>query len=104
MAKFRKVPESETIDQLQFNCPGCKDLHAVNTTWSFNGDFEKPTVNPSVLVTWKYWSANNGFINNICHSYIKDGMIQFLDDCTHELKGQTVELPDIDKPPLIEKD
>lgn len=32
----------------------------------------------------------------ICHSFIKDGMIQFLGDCTHELKGKTVKLPEVE--------
>ena len=31
-----------------------------------------------------------------CHSFVKDGRIQFLLDCYHRLKGQTIELPDID--------
>jgi hypothetical protein len=25
-----------------------------------------------------------------CHSFVKNGMIQYLDDCDHELKGKTV--------------
>lgn len=28
----------------------------------------------------------------VCHSFIKDGQIQYLDDCTHRLKNQTVPL------------
>ena len=30
-----------------------------------------------------------------CHSFIKDGQIQFLGDCTHSLAGQTVALPNL---------
>jgi hypothetical protein len=33
----------------------------------------------------------------ICHSFIKDGMIQFLDDCTHALAGQTVPLGEFEE-------
>ena len=33
--------------------------------------------------------------SSVCHSFITDGRIQFLGDCTHELKGQTVELPEV---------
>lgn len=29
-----------------------------------------------------------------CHSFVTDGRIQFLGDCTHSLAGQTVDLPD----------
>lgn len=28
----------------------------------------------------------------ICHSFITDGEIQFLNDCTHKLAGHTVDL------------
>jgi hypothetical protein len=30
----------------------------------------------------------------VCHSFVTDGRIQFLEDCTHELAGQTVDLPE----------
>ena len=29
----------------------------------------------------------------ICHSFVKHGHWVFLDDCTHDMKGQTVPLP-----------
>ncbi len=101
MAKFRIVPESETVNQLQFMCPGCKEVHALNTTWAFNGDLEKPTVQPSVLV---HRMGNSMAIEEFkeyrnelrCHSFITDGKIKFLSDCTHELANQTIELPNIE--------
>lgn len=30
----------------------------------------------------------------VCHSYVRDGKIEFLADCTHKLKNQTVEIPE----------
>ena len=30
-----------------------------------------------------------------CHSFVTDGRIQFLADCTHPLAGQTVDLPEV---------
>ena len=82
-----------------FWCEGCKCYHGIWTTnknqneciWSFNNDLQKPTVNPSIKVAWSFGSELF-----VCHSFIRDGMIQYLSDCTHELKGQTVELKDID--------
>lgn len=65
--------------------------------WDFNGDFEKPVFTPS-LNTW--WGGGNTQIPlHRCHSYIgcngaAPGQIKYLDDCTHALKGQTVDLPD----------
>ena len=64
-------------------CPGCKCGHAFSTVtggWVITGTDDKPTVNPSLLT--------RGVVT--CHLFIKDGMIEFLNDCDHELKGQTV--------------
>jgi len=35
----------------------------------------------------------SGFSCSICHSFVTDGQIQFLGDCTHKLAGRTVPLP-----------
>jgi hypothetical protein len=35
---------------------------------------------------------------------VTDGKIQYFDDSEHELKGQTVDLPDFEEPDLIKKD
>jgi hypothetical protein len=71
-------------------CPGCKCGHGWDARpggWTFNGDLLRPTISPSLLVRW-----NEGKVPKVCHSFIKDGQIQFLGDCTHELAGQTVPL------------
>lgn len=81
-----------------FFCPGCKHMHAVNTRvvgpkWQYNGDADRPTFKPSILVTLR-WSQNDAAMtDDVCHSFVTDGQIQFLGDCTHALAGQTVELP-----------
>ena len=41
----------------------------------------------------------NGWTCKRCHSFVTDGRIQFLSDCTHALAGQTVDLPDIKENP-----
>ena len=74
----------------------------MNAGWKFNGDFGKPTFSPSIKVTGQYGTNPDGtgsekdgtLVKTCCHSYVKDGRIQFLGDCTHALKGQTVDLPD----------
>jgi hypothetical protein len=52
----------------------------------FNGDFDKPTLTPSLLY--------QGFALR-CHSYVTDGRIQYLSDCSHALVGQTIDLPEL---------
>lgn len=82
-------------------CPGCGSYHAFavherqsnGAIWTFNGSFESPTFKPSMLVTVKFTDPNTP--EKICHSFVTDGKIKFLGDCTHELKGKTVDLPEI---------
>lgn len=77
-----------------FFCPGCQNVHQVNSGWTFNGDYDAPTFTPSVLVNgnpkYKHPTAPR------CHSFVTDGQIRFLDDCEHDLKGQTVPLQRFD--------
>ena len=94
MAKAYRHPHNPKY--VSFKCPGCGHEHTVNveqdgniTPWGFNGDLNNPTFTPSVLVT-------KPGMDYRCHSFVTAGFIQFLSDCTHELKGQTVELPQID--------
>lgn len=71
-----------------FHCPGCGGGHAFHVPrWSWNGSFDKPSFTPSLV-------CNPGAPEIQCHSWVTDGRIQFMDDCYHELKGQTVDLPD----------
>jgi hypothetical protein len=80
-----------------FKCPGCNYDHSPWTVpfedqavWGFNGDVNNPTFTPSIL----FRTANkNGPV--VCHSFVTNGMIQFLGDCTHPLANQTVSLPEI---------
>lgn len=104
MAKFIHVDQNPlkeygyVASDYIFFCPGCNCHHGVWTTerngrnaiWEFNNNVDTPTVNPSILVT-----SGNEKGPTICHSFIREGKIEFLSDCTHELKSQTVELPDI---------
>jgi len=88
MAKVR-IAEGGRVS---FWCPGCDGSHVISVAaggWTWNGDVECPTFSPSVLVT--------GFVHGEgerrCHSYVRDGQIEFLADCTHQLAAQTVPLP-----------
>ena len=96
--KLLQIIKDEAKDQQAdylFDCPGCKMSHFVKLSgthkWDWNGSLETPTLRPSILVT--YPEKNK---INICHSFITDGNIEFLGDCTHELAGKIVELPNID--------
>ena len=66
-----------------------EDETGAGPRWGFNGNVDAPTFTPSVLVRYS-WSDGP----RVCHSFVTDGRIQFLGDCTHNLAGQTVDLPD----------
>lgn len=96
MPKAKKyVSDDGLTEQVWIYCPGCKIHHGLTIKhptfkpWGFNGDYEKPTFTPSLL-------CNGDYPESRCHSFITDGHIQFLGDCFHELKNQTVELTEID--------
>jgi hypothetical protein len=78
---------------LLFHCPGCGSTHGVanGAVWTVNGSEERPTLSPSVLVRFGRDMAK------VCHSFVRDGRIEFLTDCTHSLAGHTVDLPDWDE-------
>lgn len=81
----------------KFYCPACKEEHWFASgpnsywrpMWRFNGDMEKPTVAPSILV-----HRDEGGKERRCHLYLSGGRIQFLDDCTHKMSGQIVDMVD----------
>ena len=85
-----------------FWCPGCAEAHSLRVgqsggpNWSFNDNVDAPTFRPSLLVTWRVPPPRepDDPPDRICHSFITDGRIQFLGDCTHGLAGQTVPLPE----------
>lgn len=86
-----------------FWCPGCDGAHQVKVgqgagpRWGYNGNPDAPTFTPSVLVRYEGADADTPEgIPSVCHSFVTDGRIQFLGDCTHHLAGQTVDLPDFD--------
>lgn len=82
-----------------FDCPGCTGIHEVTTAWAFNGDLERPTFSPSLLCSANFREPTDPpgtpLRRYVCHSFVRDGRIEFLGDCTHALAGQTVDLADI---------
>jgi hypothetical protein len=109
-AKLRSIEGN----RIGFWCPGCDSMHVIvakEGRWTWDGNAEMPTFSPSVLVRgghyapghsgacWCTYNAEHPdqpakYECSICHSFVTKGRIQFLDDCTHHLKGHNVDLPD----------
>ena len=74
-----------------FRCPGCGGIHSINKKiWDFNDNLENPTIKPSILS--KFTPQAKGMDKKICHSFVTNGKIKFLNDSTHNLAGETIEL------------
>ena len=85
-----------------FFCQACYSPHVIPTGpgqqgWHFDGNLEQPTFSPSILV--RSGSAIDptfrdepGDPPRVCHSFVRDGQIQYLGDCDHRLAGQTLPL------------
>jgi hypothetical protein len=110
-----------------FWCPGCRGNHAVSVEnpnncgakWWWNGDLFHPTFWPSILVSgskmtelgekqyndWTHGKIQTpekfDSVDTICHSFVRDGRIEFLVDCTHELAGKIVDVEPVDDEFLI---
>lgn len=99
MAKVSRITDQSGEEiSWAFDCPACGIGHALRTqspdgarpVWSFNDDAERPTFRPSLLVRWGKGGEAMGA--QVCHSFITNGEIRFLSDCTHALAGHTVEM------------
>lgn len=101
VAMLRTVRDGEwSYPALMFICPGCtgeddhgSGLHMLpvgptgdtgRPSWTWSGSLEAPTLEPSILTRWA---------DVVCHSYLRNGVIEFLSDCTHKYAGQHVPLP-----------
>lgn len=77
-------------DRYLFECPACECCHYINDTWTITGG-DNLTVRPSIFVNKDRANPEA----HVCHLYITDGNIQYLEDCSHEYAGKTVEMIDI---------
>lgn len=87
-------------------CPACKSMHdfsveqpfANGARWTFDSNAEAPTMTPSMNIRIGPFPETEGSHRagsfHVCHYFLTAGRILYLGDCTHEMKGQTIDLPD----------
>lgn len=84
--------QGDTGRKVFFWCPGCNELHnfiierTERPCWSFDGNMENPTLNPSLLYPDK---------KPRCHLFLHNGKLAFCSDSEHSLANSTVDLPDL---------
>lgn len=89
-------------------CPGCLEMHVLPDTWKFNGNLLTPSFTPSLkhegikrVFVGGEWTgewlrdALGNTIPYICHYVLTDGVLDFQNDCTHNLNNKSVSLPDL---------
>lgn len=87
-------------DNYWFKCPGCKSHHCIVLDGTQKGwqvvSREPLSITPSVKVSTNTGPNTPEIV--LCHLYITNGGIDYLNDCRHELAGKRVplELPTID--------
>jgi hypothetical protein len=113
IAKSMKARRKEVsgIEYVEIICPGCSlrvgfnYFHVIDTNgpikWKWNGSLDKPTFEPSLLFWYEHRldedEEEKKYVDSArCHSFVREGNIQFLSDCGHALAGKTVELPDLE--------
>ena len=78
-------------DSVFFWCPGCDSIHGVSKErWCVTGPPNHFTVSPSLL-----YDPSPPTARKRCHSVIREGRIQYLQDSNHALAGREVEIPDL---------
>lgn len=67
-------------------CPGCQSHHAVDGRWAvMDPDGAAPSIVPSVVVR-----DGNGLV--LCHSIVRDGVLDYLTDSAHPWAGASVRM------------
>ena len=99
----RLTKDGVSYQSLMFMCPGCKvwgasGLHILpvnvsgsidRPSWTWDGNLELPTLSPSILSHYRDGDR--------CHSFLRNGLFEFLADSTHPLAGTTVDIPDLEE-------
>ena len=102
----RQIDDAGNLDGYLIRCPGCRDFHEHKVgfhmmriqsghghdTWTFSGTEECPTFRPSLKSHGPFW-LDGAWIDYVCHFHVTYGRIEYCEDSTHQLAGQTVPIP-----------
>lgn len=89
MPKLRKH-ENKTA----YICPACNEEHEINDSWQIEEKDGIVNISPSILFRAESFSYPEK--NRVCHSFVKNNKIEYLNDCTHKMAGMTVDMVDYD--------
>ena len=99
--------EEGQVASLAALCPACGFEHSFNvdleshgkwtddqSVWTFNGNYDCPTFSPSIVANLHRQKE----YHPVCHSFLKNGIWEYLNDSSHNMAGQNVPMvvPDPD--------
>lgn len=112
MVETKPVLHRLDSGRLIFWCQACQTHHYIQVEgapkWDWNGDMVKPTVSPSIRVRGVV-PLSDAEISLVmvgvsvetkefqCHLWVKDGVIQYCNDCIHPLSGQNIPMIPFDE-------
>lgn len=98
--KDREESTDSKVIGYSFHCPGCEIEHKIflypyksqtGASWDFVGTLKKPSVVPDIV---NKRQLDNGS-EELCHLHLLAGKLWFLNNCTHKLAGEVIDLEDI---------
>lgn len=93
--RFRRAEDGGVI----FWCPGCDEPHHAPGLRDPKGWFvvwqgvDQPSAQPSYKHQWTVLEGGVE-VSKCCHYVLTAGVLHFQTDCTHHLKGKSVQAPD----------
>lgn len=101
---IRLHPENPLIVESEYQgrktyyywCEGCKSHDCFTDSWQIES-WNPLTISPSVRMSQGGHGSGQPE-KTLCHVFIKNGIIEYLNDCPHSLRGQKVPM----SPPKVE--
>lgn len=96
MSRTRIHPENPLLIESEYQgkkvyyywCEGCGNHDCFDDTWTIE-KWNPLTISPSVRMSVGGHGSGQPE-RTVCHVFIKNGVIEYLNDCPHKLRGQKV--------------
>lgn len=96
MAKVIRCTDNNGTDRgWMVFCPACQCGHRFDLRWRFDGNMERPTFHPSLLIEGYVTNAQGKDVPIRCHSFVQDGHFHYCHDSTHNMRDKVVPIGDM---------
>ena len=89
LGEYVQLRKRKSFYEFVFFCPVCNETHELKYgKWRFSGNIKSPSFSPSLVMTWT--RTIDEVVVRKCHLSIKNGIITYHGDCSHECKNKTM--------------